>query len=384
MAEIIISKYKETPVVTAFIDDKLEFISIVRPSELKNIYVARVENIIKNIDAAFVKYSRDEIGYLSLKNIASACVINRELKPGDKLKQGDLIVVQVESEAVKTKKTKLTTNLSISGEYTAVTLGRKGVGASLKLSEELREKLIANLKEKYDFHIGNDPTGVIIRTNAIDINQTYASDIIFDDARSTYNKIQSILNEAKTRVSGSILYSQHSDNIMQEHIEKAAKFIKANGIDDFKIIEDSGIHGIPSKIESFTQNKVWLKSGAFIIIEQLESFNAIDVNTGKAISGKKNIIDKINFEAADEIMRQIRIRNLTGMILIDFINMQDKTNNQKLIDHVIELSKKDPIHINFIDITGLGIMEITRNKNDKSLKEILRDVEKAVDNSKYQ
>ena len=80
-------------------------------------------------------------------------------------------------------------------------------------------------------------------------------------------------------------------------------------------------------------------------------------------------------------MRQIRLRNLTGMILIDFINMYGEDQNNKLIEKVKSLCKKDPVHTQFIDITGLGIMELIRNKNDKTLKEILKDVEKAVDNS---
>ena len=163
-------------------------------------------------------------------------------------------------------------------------------------------------------------------------------------------------------------------------LDKARAFLRNRGINDFEVIEDTGIHGINSKIDSLRQNKIWLKSGAFLIIEQLESFNAIDVNTGKAIKGKKDISMAVNLEAADEIMRQVRLRNLTGMILIDFINMKDEKNYEILIGHMTELCRKDPIHTNFVDVTGLGIMELTRNKNDKSLKEILQEVENAVDN----
>ena len=129
---------------------------------------------------------------------------------------------------------------------------------------------------------------------------------------------------------------------------------------------------------------MWLKSGAYIIIEQLESFNAIDVNTGKAIKGKDDIAFKVNLEAVNEIFRQIRLRNLTGMILIDFINMDDDEKYEELIHKVKAFCKYEQVHTCFIDVTGLGIMELTRNKNDKTLKEILKDVEKAVDNSIHQ
>ncbi len=384
MAEIIISKYNNTPVVTAFIDDKIQFISVVRESIRGNIYVGRVDNIVKNIDAAFIRYTETEIGYLPLKSICSSCVVNRDFKEGDFLRPGDMVIVQVDSEALKTKKTKLTTGLSISNTYTAITLGKRGIGASLKLNDEIREKVIQGLKAKYDFNIGDDTTGVIIRTSVIDILNDKYEEIIYEDSKTNFEKINSIIENGKTRTVGTLLYSPYSENPLNDHIDKAKAFLKSYGYEEVKIIEDSGIHGIPSKIEEFTRNKVWLKSGAYLIIEQLESFNAIDVNTGKAITGKKNIIDKVNMEAAEEIMRQIRIRNLTGMILIDFINMKGQESYNKLSDYIIQLSRKDPIHTNFIDITGLGIMELTRNKNDKSLKEILQDVEKAVDNSKHQ
>ena len=141
MSEIIISEYLNTPVVTAFIGNKMEYLSFVRDNELGNIYVAKVDHIVKNINAAFVRYDKDKTGYLPLRNITGACVINRPFESGDALKNGDDVIVQVESEAVKTKKTKLTTNLSVSDDYVAVTLGKYGVGASIKLSDNIRTLL---------------------------------------------------------------------------------------------------------------------------------------------------------------------------------------------------------------------------------------------------
>lgn len=386
MAEIIVSKYKNIPVVAAFIDNKLEYLSFVRDSEIHNIYVGRVDHIVKNIDAAFIKYSEDKIGYLPLKNIVGACVINKEFKKGSKLCSGDTVLVQVESEAVKTKKTKLTTNLSIPGEYAVLTLGKTGIGASVKLSNEMREKLSVITKDSYkslvseaaDNLYGAD-VGMIVRTEAAGLDQDKAAEEIINCCKDTMSVLIDILKSARTRTIYSLMYSADNSDL-QSHIKKANAFIKTRNITDVNVIEDSGIYGITSKIDDLNRNKVWLKSGAFLIIEQLESFNAIDVNTGKAIKGD-NIAEHVNNEAAEEIMRQIRLRNLTGMILIDFINMYGEDQNNKLIEKVKSLCKKDPVHTQFIDITGLGIMELIRNKNDKTLKEILKDVEKAVDNS---
>lgn len=390
MSEIIISEYLNTPVVTAFIGNKMEYLSFVRDNELGNIYVAKVDHIVKNINAAFVRYDKDKTGYLPLKNITGACVINRKFTSDDTLKNGDDVIVQVESEAVKTKKTKLTTNLSVSDNYVAVTLGKYGVGSSIKLSDDIRTFLSDKIKEDYEnimdaYHekLSGATAGIIIRTQASEIEEEKAFNVIEDSFKSCLDELAKILSEGRNRTTYSCIHRSDNGSTAQ-HIENAEAFLKVRGESDYSVIEDTGIHGIRSAIDDLKHRKVWLKSGAYIIIEQLESFNAIDVNTGKAIKGKDDIAFKVNLEAVNEIFRQIRLRNLTGMILIDFINMDDDEKYEELIHKVKAFCKFEQVHTCFIDVTGLGIMELTRNKNDKTLKEILKDVEKAVDNSIYQ
>ena len=390
MSEIIISECLNTPVVTAFIGNKMEYLSFVRDNELGNIYVAKVDHIVKNINAAFVRYDKDKTGYLPLKNITGACVINRKFTSDDTLKNGDDVIVQVESEAVKTKKTKLTTNLSVSDNYVAVTLGKYGVGSSIKLSDDIRTFLSDKIKEDYEnimdaYHekLSGATAGIIIRTQASEIEEEKAFNVIEDSFKSCLDELAKILSDGRNRTTYSCIHRSDNGSTAQ-HIENAEAFLKVRGESDYSVIEDTGIHGIRSAIDDLKHRKVWLKSGAYIIIEQLESFNAIDVNTGKAIKGKDDIAFKVNLEAVNEIFRQIRLRNLTGMILIDFINMDDDEKYEELIHKVKAFCKYEQVHTCFIDVTGLGIMELTRNKNDKTLKEILKDVEKAVDNSIYQ
>ena len=388
-ASIIVSKYNNTPVVCGFINNKMEFLSFVRESALGKIYIGKVDHIVGNLDAAFVKIGKDEIGYLSLKNVVKSCITRKNSGNDAVLKAGDEVLVQIESEAIKTKKCKLTTGISLSGKYIVITLGRNGVGASVKLNDAIRKELLDGTKDKlqslslsYKDRLYREDIGFIIRTNAADLlsdnNSDYVEDII-NDASSVLEKMSDLLQAARTRTIYSCLYSPLSneyseDDIQNITIRKALSFLKVRGYDDPQIIEDSGIHGIPSKIEELRSNKIWLKSGAFLIIEQLESFNAIDVNSGKAIKSKKDISYQVNLEASEEIMRQIRLRNLTGMILIDFINMKEASKYDELSEHVKELCRMDPIHTTFVDITGLGIMELTRNKNDKSLKELLLEI----------
>ncbi len=397
-ANIIISEYKKTPVVCGFIKDKMEYLSLVRESELNKIYIGKVDHVVKNLDAAFVKIGPENIGYLSLKNLVKACITAKNSRADAIIKAGDEILVQVDSEAVKTKKCKLTTGISLSGKYSVVTLGRNGVGTSVKLDDDLRKKLteltkdkLSDLTEKYREKLYGEDCGFIIRTSAADLfkdqqdssSSDFAS-IFLDDARQVLDRLCEILKNARSRTIYSCLYSpvaeeDDKDDLITLNIKKASSFLKVRGYSNPEIIKDTGIHGIPSKIDSLKGNKIWLKSGAFLIIEQLESFNAIDVNTGKAIKGKKDISCEVNLEAADEIMRQVRLRNLTGMILIDFINMKDNSEYEKLTEHIKQLCRLDPVHTSFVDITGLGIMELIRNKNDKTLKEILQEVENGVD-----
>ena len=386
-ASIIISKYNNTPVVCGFIDNKMEFLSFARESELNKIYIGKVDHIVSNLDAAFIKIGKESIGYLSLKNIVKACITNKNSKQDSVIKAGDEVLVQIESEAIKTKKCKLTTGISLSGKYCVVTLGRNGVGASVKLDDSIRKTLIDHTKDDlnrlsvlYSEKLFAADSGFIIRTSASEIiDSEDFTEILLCDAKAVLDRMADILENSRKRTIYSCLFSPLSENndensILSLNIKKAASFLKVRGFSDPQIIEDSGIHGIPSKIEALGSNRIWLKSGAFIIIEQLESFNAIDVNTGKAIKGKKDISYEVNLEASEEIMRQIRLRNLTGMILIDFINMKNTSDYDSLSEHVKELCRLDPVHTSFVDITGLGIMELTRNKNDKSLKEIIAEL----------
>ncbi len=376
MAEIITSTYRNYPVVTAYINDKLEFLSLVRKSEVGNIYVCKVDHVVKNLESAFVRYGKDKIGYVSFRSINSSVLVNRAFSDDGALKQGDEVILQIENEEIKSKKPSLSGYLSLTGKYCVVTLGRKGVGASKKLSDDVRQSLISFVRDKYEDlekeflpQLFNGSFGIIIRTESQELSEDELSTKLLADIRSCLLELIRLLDEGRKRTVGSIL----KENASQEeecHIEKARLFLHSRGIDDFSVKEHSYIHDVSGDIDKLLHNKIWLKSGAFLIIEQLESFNAIDVNTGKAIKGREDISEKVNLEAADEIVRQIRLRNLSGMILIDFINMRGKDSNQKLTEHMKELIKKDPIHINFVDITGLGIMELTRNKNDKSLKEI--------------
>ena len=145
---------------------------------------------------------------------------------------------------------------------------------------------------------------------------------------------------------------------------------------DDSAISLSTLYGIRGLIDNLTSRRVWLDCGGNIIIEQLETLTFIDVNSAKNISSGSNSILKTNMEAAKEIARQLRLRNISGMIIIDFINMKSEASKDTLIEALKRYIKDDNTVCTFVDITKLGLVELTRKKVHKSLKQIL---EKTLD-----
>lgn len=140
------------------------------------------------------------------------------------------------------------------------------------------------------------------------------------------------------------------------------------------VISLPGLYGIPSCIEDIYKKKIWLKCGGFLVIEPTEALTVIDVNSGKYIHGKDKeaAVYKVNLEAAKEIAAQLRLRNISGIILVDFINMKDKERKEEYLEVFREELKKDPIPAQFIDETALQLVELTRKREEPPLSESLR------------
>ena len=406
--EILITELNNQKMFFALIDNRLEYLEIFDEESLTGrLFVGRVENIVSNIDSAFVRFMDDLNGYLSLKDVCAECVLNRDFLQNPKLRNGDLVLVQVVNDALKTKLPKLTCKLSLGGKYCAITLGEKGVGCSRKLPEEKRRDLIYSVKDYLSGKLEYNAIfncGIILRTDAgnpdveisdiigeiKDLSEAFkqmldkakclsaCQEVIFNEAASKFddvikcfvhvvncfNKEQILIGTDDKKVYDRLLLNK-------DYSDSELYLLKYFDIETENARPLSVIYGLENKLEDCTKKKVWLKSGGYLVIEQTEALNVIDVNTGKSISGKKNIAMKLNQEAMEESMRQIRLRNLSGMILIDFINMKSKDENNHLIDNIKAMTKLDPVNINFVDITGLGIIELTRKKTGKSLIEVL-------------
>ncbi len=354
---------------------------------LGNIYVGKVKNIVKNINAAFVEFQKGQIGYLSLD--MKKCPIHTDGAHYQKERVliGDEIIVQVEREAIKSKPPTLTGCLNISGTYAVLTTegGRRSI--SSKIYDKDTKTRLGQLLDKYI----TDDYGFIARTNSAHAD---VKDISYE-IEMLIKKYTEIVNYGKHKTAFSCLYSaplgylksiiDSYDNSLENIItddEKIYNNIKIfleerkNPALNKLVMWDinhgklDAIYNISKTIEHALMPKVWLKSGAYIIIQPTEALVAIDVNTGKAISKKKDVQKtflKVNMEAAKEIAVQLRLRNLSGMILIDFIDMDSEESNLQLMECLKYELSKDNIQTTLVDMTKLGLVEVTRKKVRKPL-----------------
>lgn len=352
---------------------------------INKVYVAKVEKVLPGINGAFVKFGPDKKGYLPLGNSKSPIYVNKYSKK-EELCAGDEIIVQVIKDAIKSKDPVVSCDLSYYGNYCVVTSKDKSLSVSSKIDNDQREDIKELLDENFDKHL-DDGYGLVIRTNA----KNASSEDIINDCQNTVNKYLKSINEGIHKSIYSVLYDgpksyisklygtnwnnidkiiTDQDDIYDELIATFPNSEKISKYEDDSISLQT-LYNLNGQLEKLTSSKVWLNSGANIIIEQLETLTVIDINSSKNTTRRNDTILNVNIEAAVEIAKQIKLRNISGMIIIDFINMDSKEDESKLISVLKKEIAKDNVKCNYIDITKLGLVELTRKKVHKSLKEIV-------------
>lgn len=271
------------------------------------IILGRVSNIKKDISAAFIKISDDTECFMKLSNVPD------EYLP---LKQGMLIPVKIRSDEQKGKLISVTARI------------KKG-------------KLPEGWEHKSAFTVLFKPENSLMSFISARVSPTEYDEIV-TDSTEIYEMLAGTDNAVR-------LYKDDKIGL-------------------------SELYALKTKLSESLSRKVYMKSGAFLVIDHTEAFTVIDVNSGKNTTSNKadarDVILKLNLEAAKETALQIKLRNISGMILIDFINMESKEDEDKLIGAMNEFVSDEKVKVNVIDITPLGIMEMTRQKTDKPLSEI--------------
>ncbi|MCH5272120.1 MAG: ribonuclease E/G [Lachnospiraceae bacterium] len=362
------------------------------PSRLDNIYLGHVTNIVKNIDAAFIEIEGGCTCYCSLKEKTS--YLFGPHANDERLCMGDYVLVQVRREDIKTKQPSVTGKLQLAGKYLVLLHDTKGV----KISHKVKNKEEINRLKTLFSNCENGNYGLIVRTNALQ-----ASDARLKEEEERLAALYKTICETGIhKTKGSLVYqsfpwyidllrdvpSQELSEVITDDaalfskISEYARQFQPEDMSKLRLYTDeslslSALYSLQKVEKEALSKTVWLKSGASLIIEPTETMTVIDVNTGKAINGKKagdEMFYKINEEAAAACMKQIRLRNLSGMILIDFINMEKEEYNERLMQLLKKLAEKDRIPVTVVDMTGLKLVELTRKKVKKPLHEALLSI----------
>ena len=388
--EVVITNYKSNQLIALFDNNKAIEMFFKSPDsiEIGDLYIGKVKNIVDNIQAAFVEVSPGVVGYYSLKNNTQHLFADPTQK---KLRAGDDILVQIERGAIKSKAPVLTSRIQLQGEYLVFLANYHFVGISKKITDtEKRERL----KELSNNLIQSTNHGVILRTQASNVSD----DILIEE----YNRLMVYYNNIMTtyvlRTCYSKIYSMPKNWLNYVHCNNTNDLKVVTDIpeiyDDLKTLADTSentfvysyyndktyplikLKSLETQIERAISKHVWLRSGASLVIEPTEALTCIDVNTSKAEIHTKNeeTFLQINLEAAKEVCRQIRLRNLSGIIIVDFINMSDKKNEVYLINILRQYAQEDPVQLNVIDMTPLGLVEMTRKRTYKPFHEQLKEV----------
>lgn len=366
-----------------------------KKSSLGNIYIGQVENLAAHIGAAFVQTAPGVRCYFPLAEAAHCICITPGKKSGAPLKPGDEILVQVSREAMKGKLPALSGNLNFTGKYLVLTTGNKKFGLSAKLAAEDKKRLSKWMEDEVSRP--DKEYGLIVRTNASEaskeeigkelayLKHQYKKAVIDGKSRTCFSCVYetepfflSAVRDANIRNLEEII-----TDIPEIH-DKISAYLEENSPQEAqklrfyqdKLLPLYKLYSIESVIDSVYKEKIWLNSGGFLVIQQTEAFVSIDVNSGK-FAGKKKAEEtyrKINLEAAEEIARQLRLRNLSGIILIDFINMENPDHQDELFHVLQKFLRKDPVKSKAIDITPLNILEMTRKKVRRPLIEDLREI----------
>lgn len=358
-------------------------------SMLGSIFIGKIKRIAKNVGAAFVELWPGEMAYLPLSEVKEPLMV-KQARAG-KLTEEDELVVQVVKEAIKTKEPTLSTYITLTGQNLVFTTENQLLGISKKLNNQDREYFKELFAEKKE-----DWYGLIVRTSA----KNNSKEQIFREFDALYAQFCAITKQYLYRTCYSCLYRAPSAYIssVQNYLSLDLERVVTDDADVYEELKEvfgegasqkeeqivfyedkllylSALYGLKGKLEDALKERVWLKSGGYLVIQPTEALTVIDVNSGKSVKGvKKGLNIKINLEAAEEIARQLRLRNISGICIVDFINMDTKEEKEELVRSLKSHLAKDSVQTVFVDFTKLGLVEITRKKVKKPLWEQCRGV----------
>lgn len=384
-------------------DGELVELFIERPVHQRvvgNIYKGKVENVLPGMQAAFVDiglernsflYVDDAIpGKAEVEGETVGAVNTKQLTIKDVLRPGQEIIVQVAKEPIGTKGARVTRHITLPGRFLVLMPHVDYIGVSRRISDERERERLKQLAASVK-PVGS---GLIVRTVA----EGAQEEELAKDAAFLQRLWERISARAGGAPSPSLLHRDlglvhrvvrdwFDDTVDQFIIDHKEEYQRATEVldlhaphlkDRLKLYTRTDqsmfdFHGIEMEIDKALKKRVWLKSGGYIVIDQTEALTAIDVNTGKFV-GTTNLADtvfKTNLEAAKEIARQLRLRDIGGIIIVDFIDMEITEHKTKVIKALEDELRRDRTRANVLGLTQLGLLEMTRKKSRQNLDEAM-------------
>ncbi|MDX1878771.1 Rne/Rng family ribonuclease [Mycolicibacterium sp. 141076] len=357
-----------------------------------NIYLGIVQNVLPSMEAAFVDIGRGRNGvlYAGEVNWEAAGLGGNNRKIEQALKPGDYVVVQVSKDPVGHKGARLTTQISLAGRYLVYVPGASSTGISRKLPDTERQRLKEILKE-----VVPADAGVIIRTASEGVKE--------EDIRADVNRLQERWTEIETTAAETKAKAAGAAVALYEEPDVLVKVIRDLFNEDFSKLVVSGdeawntingyvnsvapellsrisqyepaggptgpdvfsVYRIDEQLAKAMDRKVWLPSGGTLVIDRTEAMTVVDVNTGKFTGSGGNLeqtVTRNNLEAAEEIVRQLRLRDIGGIIVIDFIDMVLESNRDLVLRRLTEALARDRTRHQVSEVTSLGLVQLTRKR----------------------
>jgi ribonuclease G len=361
-----------------------------------NIYLGKVVRVLPGMQSAFIDIGLERAAFLHVADIWDAKPQdgnpNTALKPIEKLLfDGQSITVQVIKDPIGTKGARLSTQISIAGRMLVFLPQDKHVGISQKIEDEagreaLRQRVISLQQPE-------DKGGFIVRTMAEDANDDELKADI-DYLRRTWANISLA---AKSKPAGSLLYQDLNlaQRVLRDFVNEETGAIQVDSRENFQMLTEFGnqympsvlprlqhytgerplfdLYGVEEEIERALGRRVDLKSGGYLIIDQTEAMTTIDVNTGSFVAGRNfdDTIFKTNLEAAHAIARQLRLRNLGGIIILDLIDMENAEHRTAVLAELNKALSRDRTKLSVSGFSALGLVEVTRKRTRESLAHVL-------------
>lgn len=382
----------ETPLESriAIMEDKqlVEFY-IETPEDISmvgNIYYATIENVQPGIHAAFLNLGTKQNGFLGFSEITDIANFEggkwnvKSFNSAKDLQKGQRILVQVVKDAYANKGPRLTTDIAIPGRFAVLTPFSNIIGISKKIRSPHRRNKLRDIAKS----LKPEQFGLIVRTVADGKDEKE----IKQDIKNLLNSWEQLENSIKSNQGKPLLVYQSvsmTSSVIRDMFTREVDSVIVDNKRKFRAIKDYvrdvapdlterifyhkdgslfGAYGITEETDKLLRRKVWLKSGGHIVIDHTEAMFVIDVNSGRYIGHKdqeKNIL-KVNLEAAIEIARQLRLRDISGLIVIDFIDMQIAENRKTLVNTFKQELAKDRASVSVSDLSRYGLLEMTRER----------------------